>query len=64
MSGNAGLEDRPENYQRVSYILKPDGRGTILKILQEEVPTPQQAEHSRQNWELVLHNLKKLAEAG
>lgn len=61
-SGNSGLPDVPENYQTVRYELSSRGDETELTIKQDNNATREDAEHSEQNWKMVLDGLKKLLE--
>lgn len=57
------LEDKPENYQIITYTVEPKDNGTLLTILQTNVPGEEQKEHSEQNWLMVLGEMKKLIES-
>jgi uncharacterized protein YndB with AHSA1/START domain len=61
-SSLAGLPDVPENYQTVRYELSPEGSGTRLTIMQDNNATQEDANHSAQNWNMVLDEMKKLLE--
>lgn len=61
-SALAGKPDLPENYQTVSYILDPDGSATRLTVTQNNNASQDEANHSAQNWQMVLDGLKKLLE--
>jgi len=61
-SGLSGKADVPENYQKVSYELIPEGEGTKLVITQEGNETEESAKHSEGNWKMVLDGLKKVVE--
>lgn len=56
------LEDKPENYATVTYELVPAGDETILNVTQDNVPNQEGKEHSEQNWNYVLGELKKFVE--
>jgi len=59
-SSLAGLPDVPENYQTVRYELSTEGGGTRLTVMQDNNATQEDANHSAQNWSMVLDGLKKL----
>ena len=59
---NLSLADIPENYKTVRYELSATGGGTTLTILQDNNASQEEAEHSEQNWKLVLEGIKKLLE--
>ena len=61
-SALSGLPDIPENYQTVRYELAAEGKGTRLTIVQDNNASPEDANHSAQNWSMVLDGLKKLLE--
>jgi uncharacterized protein YndB with AHSA1/START domain len=61
-SSMAGLPDLPENYKTVRYELSSDGVTTKLTVTQDNNATPDEASHSRQNWNMVLEGIKKLLE--
>jgi len=61
-SALAGLPDIPENYKTVRYELSPAGAGTRLTLTQDNNASQEQADHSTQNWKMVLEGLKKLLE--
>ena len=61
-SSLAGLPDIPENYQTLRYELAAEGGGTRLTIVQDNNASPEDANHSAQNWSMVLDGLKKLLE--
>ena len=61
-SALSGLPDIPENYQTVRYELATEGRGTRLTIVQDNNASPEDANHSAQNWNMVLGGMKKLLE--
>lgn len=63
-SSMSGLPDIPENYQTVRYELSGDGDQTDLTITQDNNPSRKDAEHSEQNWKMVLDGMKKLLERG
>ena len=61
-SSMSGLEDKPENYATVSYQLRPDGKGTYLSVIQENIKDEKNKEHAAINWKKVLESLKILLE--
>ncbi len=61
-SSMSGKEDKPENYNKVSYELSPAEGGTKVTITQDNNPTEDSKTHSEQNWKMVLEGLKKLLE--
>jgi uncharacterized protein YndB with AHSA1/START domain len=61
-SSLSGEPDLPENYKTVRYELSPAGDGTKLTIIQDNNDSQEEAEHSEQNWKMVLEGIKKLLE--
>jgi len=61
-SSLSGVPDISENYKTVRYELSPVGSGTRLTITQDNNATEEEANHSEQNWSMVLEGLKKLLE--
>jgi len=57
------LDDKPENYMVVTYELVPLGDGTLLIITQENAASPESRDHSEQNWNWILGELKKFVES-
>lgn len=55
-------EDRPENYQSITYRVKAKGNSTILTITQRNIETLDKKVHSVQNWSGLMLALKKLME--
>jgi uncharacterized protein YndB with AHSA1/START domain len=62
-SALAGLPDLPENYNTVRYDLVPQGSGTRLTVTQDNNASQDEADHSAQNWAMVLEGMKKLLES-
>ena len=61
-SGMSGLEDKPENYNTVTYLLDEKDNQTILTVAQDNNPTEESAAHSENNWNMVLKGIKELLE--
>ena len=61
-SGFSGLPDVPQNYQKVTYRLSKEKKGTKLTITQGNIATEESKAHSEKNWEMVLQALKNLLE--
>jgi uncharacterized protein YndB with AHSA1/START domain len=59
----SGLEDRPENYNVVSYVLEPSGEGTKVTCTQTNCQTQEAADQAEKNWRQSLEKLKALLEA-
>ena len=61
-SSLSGLADIPENYKTVRYESSADDKGTRLTITQDNNSWQEEADHSGQNWKMVLEGIKKLVE--
>jgi uncharacterized protein YndB with AHSA1/START domain len=61
-SSLSGLPDVPESYQAVRYELATEAGGTKLTVTQDNNATQEDANHSEQNWKIVLDGIKKLLE--
>lgn len=61
-SSMSGKEDKPENYNIVTYSLELKGGKTILTLTQDNISSEKEKEHSGNNWEMVLQKLKDVAE--
>ena len=61
-SGYSGLEDLPENYSRVTYVLNQEASGTTVKIKQKGFANEQSLAHADGGWAMVLKSLKELLE--
>jgi len=59
-SSMSGTEDKPENYNNITYELHEQEGVTALVITQEGVKNEQAAEHSEQNWKSVFDGLKDI----
>jgi uncharacterized protein YndB with AHSA1/START domain len=58
-----GKDDKPENYNLVTYYLREEGDHTRLILVQDNIDTIEEKAHSTKNWEMVLQKLKELVEA-
>jgi Activator of Hsp90 ATPase homolog 1-like protein len=61
-SSLSGLPDLPENYKTVRYELSTTGDITSLTITQDYNTSQDEANHSEQNWKMILEGIKKLLE--
>jgi uncharacterized protein YndB with AHSA1/START domain len=61
-SSMSGLPDTPDQYATVRYELFSENGGTKLTITQDNNKTQADADHSEQNWKMVLEAMKKLLE--
>ena len=63
-SSMGGTEDKPENYQNVSYDLTEKDGVTTLEIGQEKIKDEAAKEHSEQNWQYIFGKMKEMVESG
>lgn len=61
-SGFSGLEDKEENYSKVTYKLNRKEPYTILTLTQDGFASKQVREHSENNWGMVLDKIKEIIE--
>ena len=61
-SSMSGTEDKPENYNNITYELSEDNGVTTLILTQEGVKDQASMDHSEQNWQSVFDGLKKILE--
>jgi uncharacterized protein YndB with AHSA1/START domain len=61
-SGFSGLEDKPENYSLVTYILQDIDGAVFLTLTQQGFANEQAHQHAVQGWEMVLNGMKELLE--
>ena len=61
-SSMSGTENKPENYNNITYELAEADGITTLVITQDGVKNQQAMEHSEQNWTMVFDGLKKIIE--
>ena len=61
-SSIGGKEDKPENYNLVTYKLSPKDDKTIVTLIQDNVNSEKEKEHVIDNWKSVLKKLKEVAE--
>lgn len=61
-SSMSGTDDKPENYNNITYELIEIAGITTLVITQEGVKNKEAAEHSEQMWTSVFDGLKKILE--
>jgi uncharacterized protein YndB with AHSA1/START domain len=63
-SSMAGTEDKPENYQNVSYDLTEKDGITTLELTQDNIKDEASKQHSEQNWQGVFGKMKEMVEGG
>ena len=63
-SSMSGKEDKPENYNLVTYRLKESGGKTAVTLTQDNIADEKEKAHMIENWNMVLGKLKKVVEQG
>ncbi len=58
----SGAADVPENYHIVTIDLLTEGDQTRVTLAQDHNSTEEEREHSKQNWNMMLADLKKFLE--
>ncbi len=58
----SGKEDKPENYNVVTYKLAGEKDKTRVTLIQDNVASEKEKEHLTQNWKMVLKKLKEVVE--
>ncbi|MFD0750067.1 SRPBCC domain-containing protein [Mucilaginibacter calamicampi] len=61
-SSMSGTEDKPENYQNVSYTLTENNGVTRFELEQDNIKDEAAKQHSEQNWQTVFEKMKELVE--
>jgi uncharacterized protein YndB with AHSA1/START domain len=61
-SSMSGTENKPENYNNITYELSENDGLTTLAITQDGIKNQEAADHSEQNWKAVFDGLKKIIE--
>jgi uncharacterized protein YndB with AHSA1/START domain len=62
LPSSTGIEDKPENYHRVTYELNAIKSGTHVLVSQDNT-SPDSAKQHKKNWDIMLKGLKKMLEA-
>lgn len=57
-----GEEDKPENYHTLTWTLEDQEGGTRLTLSQDNNPTEDSAEHSQGMWDMLVADVKEIAE--
>ena len=58
----SGVADVPENYHIVTVDLQAQGDQTRVTLAQDNNSTEEERDHSKQNWNMMLADLKKFVE--
>lgn len=61
-SSMSGKEDKPENYNTVTYTLSDEDDRTLVTLTQDNIATQEEKDHATKNWEQVLQTLKEVVE--
>jgi uncharacterized protein YndB with AHSA1/START domain len=63
-SSMSGTEDKPENYQNVTYDLQEKDGVTTFELTQDKIKGVESKQHSEQNWQAVFGKMKEMVEGG
>ncbi|MBX3006872.1 MAG: SRPBCC domain-containing protein [Melioribacteraceae bacterium] len=56
------LEDKPENYQQITFTIEVGGDTTVLALIQENITDETTRGHSENNWKMILNQIKQIVE--
>ncbi|MHA7302661.1 SRPBCC domain-containing protein [Pseudarthrobacter sp. MDT1-22] len=59
-----GEEDKPENYHTLTWTLEDQDGATTLTLSQDNNANEDAAEHSKSMWDMLVADVKKIAERG
>ena len=59
-----GEEDKPENYHTLTWTLQDQDGATTLTLSQDNNASEDAAEHSQGMWDMLVADVKKIAERG
>ena len=62
LSSMSGKEDKPENYNLVTYKITKRDDKTVITLTQDNNATEKEKEHSTENWKMVLKKMKEVVE--
>ncbi len=62
-SSMGGKEDKPENYNVVTYKLSDEDDKTLVTLTQDNIADETEKEHATQNWQQALTKLKEVVES-
>jgi uncharacterized protein YndB with AHSA1/START domain len=62
LSSFSGIEDTPENYHLITYMIHGDGDVSKLIVTQENIHSQEAMEHAGNMWDMVLEMIKAEAE--
>ena len=61
-SSMGGKEDKPENYNLVTYKLATKDGKTVVTLSQDNIHSEKEKDHATDNWKGVLKKLKEVVE--
>lgn len=61
-SSMGGKEDKPENYNTVTYRLEDHDSHTAVTLTQDNIGSEEEKEHVTGNWTAVMNKLKEVVE--
>jgi uncharacterized protein YndB with AHSA1/START domain len=63
LSSMSGKEDKPENYNLVTYEITSGNGKAVLTLSQDNIANEKEKEHLIENWKMVLQKLKEVVES-
>ncbi|MFV5692798.1 SRPBCC family protein [Flavobacterium sp. LT1R49] len=63
LSSMSGKEDKPENYNLVTYKIEKKDNETVITLSQDNISNEKEKNHSTENWKMVLKKLKEVIES-
>ncbi len=61
-SSMGGKEDKPENYNKVTWMLSRLDGETLVTLTQDNIGSEKEQEQMKSNWSMVLEELRKTVE--
>ncbi len=61
-SSMGGKEDKPENYNTVTYTLSEKDEQTTVTLKQDNILSEDEKQHASTNWQTTLEKLKEVVE--
>lgn len=62
LSSFSGLEDKPENYHLITFVINEKNGKTNLTLTQENIQSKEAQEHADKSWDSVLSTIKEILE--
>ena len=63
LSSMSWKKAKPKNSNLVTYKITDRDDKTVTTLTQDNISTEKEKEHSRENWQMVLHKVKEAVES-